>query len=579
MSPTSITRFRVKPWLRLTYLLTCSLFVAHLAQAEEHFLETVPAETSYLAYFELNQENAKLIPKTLPILSEEEAMRGQSDGSKMLNLIMRDLMIHYRDHSLSSLGLPPLSQFTVGVYGLGLWPVLSLTIAKQATFTQWIAKTAKRAGLTPKVEGSALVFHIADSKQPAELVIAFSSPHRVNVSFMPTLFKDKMLPYLTGKQKPAVSMQRAKMFKSWAREAQLSPTNAMFISLERIAKTLLGRGIGVNKAFPWINNQVVDAVPKSCVKEYLEMISHAPLLIMGRDVNQSANQYTGRAVWKFSKTLAEVTKAFMKESAYIIPNEDSLFSFSLNIDLKAIITALQSFIQTRIQTPYTCPHLSAISQPQKLQMFSSQMMMIPPFIFDVSGFSVSVSQLQPTPKGSVIINAKNIINLLNILKSMKPQASQIVIPKAGEGPQKLEGLPNPAPFDIMIELKKDALGLSVGPDHTQKVSTLLSSAPNAAPPLYAIQYNINLIIDSFKKYIQRVKETSKSATQAAYESQVELAKANGSEPPPPPAPEEDSTPEFIQALTDINLGQSTMKMKFTAIGLESSFSIQVNAKP
>ena len=68
-------------------------------------------------------------------------------------------------------------------------------------------------------------------------------------------------------------------------------------------------------------------------------------------------------------------------------------------------------------------------------------MMIPPFLYDIQGVSFVLDKLQPIPSGAAIISAKNVMNLINIGRSMKPELAELGLPAVNAGPQVLKPPP------------------------------------------------------------------------------------------------------------------------------------------
>ena len=567
-------------------ILTCLLITLCMssvfgsrADAKNSFLEFVPAETPYLASLEMDDHVKQWMSKDFPILDEAEILMDPNRASRMLGLLAKDLLTHLGDDTTPSLGLPNVTNMKVGLHGLGIWPVLSFALSNQVEFTKWIARSAKKAGLSAQRAGKALVFAIEGSSDlPSAIVVSFPRPNWVSVAFVPDAHRDGMLPYLTGEKSPKVSMERAKMFASWTKEAELSSSYSIYFGIDRFVKSLLGQGLGLNKRFHWINDQLVQSVPPSCIPEYLEIVSAAPYLLAGQARQQPADQFNGKMVWRFSEQVAKVTQSFAAEESYVTPSTDGLVSFSLSMNIKAIIQGIQSFLQYRIQNPYTCPHLAKLgANPQELQMASSKLMLTPPFLFDLRGVSGTLTDIGSVPSGMAAISSKNMMTLIMVAKSMmNPQAAQIKFPPVDGGPQKLEGLPLPPAVEVTAEMKKDALGLSIGSAHIQKVSELLKSEPRKDPPFFEVIYDVSKLLDAAEEYRNMAIQAQKQAQAAQYAREVEMAKARGEEPPPFQGVEEEANP--IQMLRDMKMGQLSYSTEFTGLGLEMTFSLDMPAQ-
>jgi hypothetical protein len=569
-----------KPFVYLSYLCFVSLMLFQTvteARAKKSFLDFVPAETPYLINYKIGESLAKFLPKKIKVPVEDEIMKDKDSGMRMSGLLFRDFIIHFKEDSLAELGLTKLKDLELGVHGLGIWPVLSLSVQSQSAFTKWIVKSAKKAGVKPQQDGKSLIIPTQfDSNFKSSIAISFIGSHWVNIAIIPTVFSKKMLPYLNGQVSPKTSMAASKQLLTWAKEVDGSEQHLSFIGFKRIAKTLLGRGEGLNNQFSWIDDSITKSISEPCMDEYIEVLNAMPYLVSGLQEGDQSGSYEGKTLLKLSNTVAKVAQSFMPKSLYLGSLDGSLGSVSFGLNIRKAIEGVQSLLQYRIQNPFTCHHLIKVGlDPQKLQMMSSQLMMIPPFIYDVYGISINAYNIdKKEPKGTVILSAKNVVNLLNIAKSMNPSFAKIKIPKVGTGPQKLEGVPAPPSINLMIQLEKNALGLSIGAEQTKELSTILKTDGETNPSFYRMSYDLGLIMDKFYSYLKASKAAVQTAEKQRYKTQVELAKAEGTEPPPPPKFDDDE--EQMEMLQNMNFGLVKFAVYFTKEGLELTF--QTNLK-
>jgi hypothetical protein len=561
------------------FCLISSMFLHSVteARAEESFLDFVPAETPYLINYKIGESLVKFLPKKIKVPAEDEIMKDKDAGMRLSGLLFRDLIIHFKEGSLTKLGLTKLKDLELGVHGLGIWPVLSLSVQSQSALTKWIVKSAKKAGVKPQQDGKSLIIPTQfDANFKSSIAISFIGSHWVNIAIIPTVFSKKMLPYLNGKASPKTSMATSKQLSTWAKEVGGSEQQLSFIGFKRILQTLLGRGEGLNNQFSWIDDSITKSISEPCMDEYIEVLSTMPYLVSALKEGDPSGSYEGKTLLKLSNTVAKVAQSFMPKSMYLGSQSGTIGSLSFGLNIRKAIEGVQALLQYRIQNPFKCHHLIKVGlDPQKLQMMSSQLMMIPPFIYDVHGISINAYNIDKNePKASVILSAKNVVNLLNIAKSMNPSFAQIQIPKVGAGPQKLEGIPTPPNINLMIQLEKNALGLSIGAEQTKKLSTILKTDGDTNPGFYKMSYDLGQIMDKFYGYLKASKAAVKTAEKQRYKTQVELAKAEGTEPPPPP--KVDDNEGQMEMLQNMNFGLVQFTVYFTKEGLELTF--QTNLK-
>lgn len=525
------------------------------AVAKDSMIEFVPAETPYFVHYKLNEYVTSFLPKEIP-LSEETS-------EDFMTRLLQDLVRHYNSKNLKALGLNEVTEMEFMLYGLGLWPVATLTLDDSKKFTRWIAKLAKATKTKLTQNGRFLVLS-SDRNPNVTLTLNFVK-HWVNIAVVPQVYASQMLKILGDTQAFPSNLKNSGQIEAWKQEIKSGQSGLAFVSFEKLTQILLKRGKGFNRSFAWLDDRPTQLVPPSCVDDYLSLIQSFPYMIAGFHVVDSMHS-EGQVLFKFSSALAQVTQNFTPKEAYKLKQKDELMSLSLGLNIKGIIDGIRTFVQARLEQPYTCPHLAqGMLAPEKLQMLSSQLMMIPPFIYDVQGISFSLNQVQPEPEAMAVIHAKNISSLLTILKSMVPQLANLVLPKVDAKPQVLSGLPLPPKLAVKAEMKADAFGLSIGSNQTNKLSALLASGAKKSNTLLYISYNMQRLFKLMSNSITSLQTFQQKSKEASYRIEVEQAKANGM--PIPKKPSFKTAPNPLDFLGNIYSGQLVMKLGFNDQGL------------
>ena len=545
-----------------------------LAFAQQKSFEFIPAETPYILVYTMQPELLDSLPESIPQIKQEQVDKEKQPAAKMMLSMLKDWLHHLDKRTLTELGLKNLDEFQASIFGLGLWPVMSLAISDQKKFTRWVAKNAKQAGMNVQLKGKIMMF--VSTTLPFKVVMSLRDRKWMNIALVPDVHAKEMLPYITGKKVPSNPLSKDTSFKTKTQDMGINTQNMMYVDIERLVRMFLGKGEGVNKHFALIDDQQFKNLPESCVADYLDLTKHFPYFIFGQSSNRSKDGFRGRAVLRLSSPVAQVAQTFVGQSTYSTNSSGAVVQLNLNFNIKAILNGLQQLFQHYIQKPFTCPNLAKRANPQKLQMLSSQIMIVPPFLFDLKGISLKLAELQPLPKGQVIISANNVMNLINIAKQMKPNFAQIQLPAVGAPAQKIVG-PFPPNLDLKVEIKEGALGLATGEKHSKELSTILADKPIAKPPLFQISYDIDKIIESFTGYLNKVKQITKVAEEERYKMEVEIAKAEGKEPPPPPATK-DQMDESLNMLKEHQFGLVTVQSTFTTEGMVSEIIVSNKKK-
>lgn len=553
--------------LSLTFVST----YASLATAREHFLDTVPEETPYLVYYEMTDDGFTQFSDTwrkIPLPSDDEILSRSVGAERLISLCMTDLLRAYQTGQVDQLGLPPWSEMKVGAYGLGFWPVVSLAVRDQKRAMKWIVKKAKQAGMKLTQKGNQL--QISDKQHvPVKLWVTPRGADWMNIALVPQRDADLFLSYVSGVKKPEVSAMASNTLSKLIKRSGIRQDKLVWLLNTRsLLQTLFDRGEGINRHFSLIGDAPLKATAKSCFDEYLQLADTIPFMAFG--LTQTPQDRLGlKLFFAFSEQISKVTRTFNSASYYDLPSDQAQVYASSGINLRGIMDGLQQLLQHLLQSPFTCPQLANMAPKEQLQKVSSQLMMFPPFLYDLQGVSVSLDKISPQPRGGLLISAKNIVNLLNIAQGLKPELAQLGLPAVGAGPKLLKAPPgkSPIPFKIYVDLKSDALGVSMGSESVDVVSKAISAQPSGAPALITVSYDTSVLLGPIKQYLRRVHEVQRKVEEERHASEVELAKREGRAPPPALKASDDldldKTFEGYQRLSRV-----TVSVQFTDRGLE-----------
>ena len=550
------------------------------AEAQETLLDLIPAETPYLLYYQPDEQMIKMMKK-IPAseFSEEEILSETEPVKRMWGLLSRDLAYFLSGSTDRDLGLTAVNQLRLSVYGLGIWPVFTASVADPDRVKSWIITTAQSAGVSYEMQGELIRFKMSVSPAvPGSLALAFSGSKWVKIAFVPQAFDAEMIPYLTGAKSPRVSMRRARMFNSWTQKAHVKFNSAVWIGIERLTKTILGQGMGLNKKLGWIDDSIAKSLSPACTQEVIELFHHVPYLTFGAPSQNDSDLFRGRVVLKFSDQVARVLKTLSTEGVYLSPVDDALVNLTWSLNLRALIEAAQQLLQALIARPFKCePIVNAGLTTQRLQAIAAKLMMVPPLVHRIKGLSFTAYDLDPKPRGMLIVSVDQISDVLTMLKSVNPQLSQLQLPAMGAGPQEVTGIPIPPQVELQAELRTHALGFSFGADTTPAVSELLKRPPSSNPPVLSFGYHLGHLIKMITSYLDKVHKTTRKLEEAKYQEQVELAKMKGEAPPPPPQYSDPST-SFDQ-FKMIEIGALQISFSFTDVGLTIDSSIDFLGSP
>ena len=431
---------------------------------------------------------------------------------RLVGSFFRDIFKLNAEGKFNTIGLDP-ATMVIGGYGLGLWPVVSITTTNQEVFRDWLFGYITKAGinLTPW-QGKDGVYDLnCDHQNIFACVIAFDG-HRMNTSVMPKIFAEEMIGYLNGTKRPTKSIRDSKVLLAMAQNAGAGSHNQTWISLLRITQTLLGQGQGLNKKLLIPLLDMSKRLPPECIKEYLSIVGAMPDIYMGQDKYQPGKPLENRGLWRFTGKAKEVAGTLTASDLYTPPTDQSLISFMFTVNVPAWLTAAQNLMQSMVQTPYQCPQLSqGPFEPQKLQQALMMTQFVPPFARGIKGISASLLDFKMSPQGipdvdaMVILTADQAPMLMNLIKS-NPQFKDFEIPQTDAPASTIRGIPLPPPAQgIKIKVTQNGIGLAMGTKAIQLLEERMKSVTPGAAPMLQINYQVSAILKLVRELSQQAK--------------------------------------------------------------------------
>jgi hypothetical protein len=490
-------------------LLCASLIVSipALTEAKDHdLLSVVPSETSYILRLQGSANtpdmNAMGIPKDMLDKLWGELERSPDAHGRLFGTLLKEFFQLSADGKFNTIGLDT-NTMEFGIYGLGLWPVVSVSLSNRDLFRDWLFGYMTKMGVQIKPwPGKDNVYDLmCDPGGKLTCVLAFDG-HRMNVSFSLNRFTEQMIGYLSGTTRPERSLKSRKTLLAMAQNASAGHHNQGWLSVLRIVKTLLGKGQGLNQTLLPQRFDFSKKLPPECISDYLSMVNAMPDIYMGQREHQVGKPLESRTLWRFTGKAAEVSNTLSASDVYTVPTNQGLVSLMFTVNVQAWLQAAQSMIQSMVQDPYKCPQLSSgpFAQEQ-LQKALMMMQFVPPFARGIKGLSVNLLDVKMVPGGMpkvdalVILTADQAPMLLNLLKS-RPQFKDFVMPITGAPASVIKGLPLPPPVQgIKIKVTQNGIGLALGDQATKALEENMKSVTPGPAPMIKFNYRVSEIMN------------------------------------------------------------------------------------
>lgn len=516
-------------------------------------LATVPAETNYFLNFDaaaiskgFKSEAKKAIAKNADFSEAMANLKQSAEPSeRFAGVLMESVLDHYLNDKMDQIGMPKTPRIVL--YGIGMWPAITLQIEDPKAFETWLSTQEKAAKITAKSETfNQKTFRTYPIE--AEVFSAFAV-HEKTATFavIPTELKAQMLPYVLRDKLPSKTLNDTDTLSKLAAEYKFSKSTYAYLNLVDFFKTLASRGEGLNKTMivKEMSNFNLDTV---CQDEVIGMLQKGPRFVSGLDrLTETESRF--RFVWELEDGLAtelmSIASATAEKGA-----AGGLASFGIAFDSGKSIDLFKKKAAELSTAPFKCKDLQEFNQ--EVAKANGQLMFVPPFARAFKGIQINISSITGSQGGmevaaSILLSVDNAPLVLDAIKGMLPMLATLPAMKPDAVPMPLLNYPLPAfAKSPHIALGKSALGISIGTNEQNRLKALVGAAAKKNSPFVSISYDF----DKMSKALEAAKSTSPELTEAA----AEFAKMGLS-------------------------GASTSDVKFTKKGLEVSSEQIIQVKP
>ena len=528
-----VTRFVCS--LPLLVALSSLITLPQLSSVEARDLyEVVPAETSYALRIQGSKQANSMITSGVDLSFIKDILKSAPPPREKMEIFARAAALDFielqQNQQLGTIGVD-LNTTQVAVYGFGPWPVASIQLADVTLFKVWVFKHLSKVGVELKSwEQKENIYDLeCDPRGEMTCLLTFADG-RVSASFTLKKFAPQIVDHLSGAQPVKKSLKASRFVEALAKNAEAGTYTSGFLSFQRAVKTLLGQGKGLNKSLLPARLDLSGKLSKVCVDEYLSIVGMMPDIYLGQEDYQPNQPNKGAMLWRFNGPLAKASGTLSAKKLYRVEDGRSLLALSLAMDVPAVLQAVQTLMQSLVKTPYQCPHLSqGPLAPERIQQGLMMTQLVPPFVRNIRGVSVSLLGVTLNPQQPPQVDALAIITsdqapmLLQFLKGAGPRFKDLVVPQVGAPAGPVVGFPVPPQFkDIKWKVTQDTIGIALG---NRAVKTLEESvlAPRMGDaPLLSVQYRMNDLYALFRQGMNMFAPQADPKIIALMKSSIEL---------------------------------------------------------
>jgi hypothetical protein len=367
------------PLAILGWLASCSDSPRHSADAVEAVLTSgegplryVPEDTPYVfAALEPAPDEVldKLAPYMQPLVrTYADMLRAPVDqepddsGKKPLDDETRARLLAVIDELAGMItieGIPEAGidrNSTAAFYGVGLLPVLRVTLSDAALFESFMEKLENRAGSkldVATVDGHS--YRYAGNGEARVVVAVFDD--QLVITGVPTSLPEAMFKSVLGLSLPANSIAESGDLARLAVKYSLKSYGLGMVDIERIASTFIDQPSGVNAELLGLMDYDVSSMSDVCKTEVRSVASIAPRVVTGY-TDLTSHRFKSTSVIELRSDIATGMQTLTAAVPGLGSGQGGLMSFGMSLNL----LAAREFYSVRLDAleadPYQCEYFA-----------------------------------------------------------------------------------------------------------------------------------------------------------------------------------------------------------------------------
>ena len=380
------------------------------------------------------------------------------------------------------------------VYGVGLLPVLRMTLSDGDLMDAAIARVEEKAGdgMSVAIIGGQSYRYAGDDE--GRLVVAVID-NEIVLSIVPTNLPDELLKSVLGLTLPKSSMADSGELQKIIDDNDFLTHSVGLIDFERIVATFLDDQSGVNEellALMEYDGSVLDDV---CRSEIREMSGIFPRIVTGYS-EMSVDRFVSDTILKLRGDIAAGLAALPAPVPGLGSDQGGLLAFGMSVDLLAAREFYTARLDALQADPYEC-ELFADLQEGLEQARTALNQPIPPIVYSFKGFLAVVEDIegmdlannQPPTSADirVLVATDNAAGLLAMGAMFSPEIAGLDIKPDGK-PVRFESQRLAGAVDAAyVAMTDTALAMSIGQGTEVQLGDMLSAAVNEPHPFASME--------------------------------------------------------------------------------------------
>lgn len=381
----------------------------------------------------------------------------------------------------------------MALYGVGLLPVLRVTLSDAAKFEAVFKRMEERAGKAMSlgsVDGHA--YRYAGGEK-AKVILAVLEDQLV-ATLVPAALPDDLLKRVLGLTLPESSIADTDELAALAKSYGFTPYGLGLVDIQRIAATFLDEPSGVNEALLALMEHDRAGLSDVCREEIRSLSGLVPRVVTGY-TEMTAEQIRSNSVFELRSDVAAGLQTITSPVPGLGQSHDGLFSFGMSFDLPALRDFYAARLDAMEADPFDC-ELFADLQAGVAKGRQALQQPVPAFVNDFHGFLAVVEDIQgmdiktKQPPTDIdmrfLISAADAPSLLAMGAMFSPQLASLDV-KPDATPVKIELPPTGSPINsAWIAMSDDAIALAVGDGMETGLAEMLSAASAEPAPFMSM---------------------------------------------------------------------------------------------
>lgn len=383
---------------------------------------------------------------------------------------------------------------TMVLYGVGLLPVMRMTLSDGDLLEASIARMEKKANQsmsTATIDGQA--YRYAGDEE-VRLVVAVIDDEFV-MSMVPANLPEDLLKSVLGLTLPSSSIADTGELQKIVDDNGYQSHSLGLIDVERIVATFLDDQSGVNAELLTLMEYDGSVLSDVCKSEIRSMASIAPRIVTGY-TEMSVDKFTSNTIIELRSDIAARLSTLSAPVPGLGSEQGALFSFGMSLDLLAAREFYSSRLDALEAEPYQCDLFAGLQEGvvKGREMLNQP---IPPIVYGFKGFLAVIEDIKgmdlakkrpPTSADfRLLISTDNVEGLLAMGAMFSPEIAALDLQPDGV-PVRFESPQFAGMIDVAwVAMTEDALALSIGAGTEARLGDMLTAAISEPTPFMSME--------------------------------------------------------------------------------------------